>query len=344
MATSHSATIDDEVLEDGSEKGGTPEEIEKPLLAYRPEEEMLLWKNQSPVVLWQLQLFLDALMAAHDEAEDSVYKAQRKAVLKIEMGVIRDGNMGEALQAAFDRVQIALIENMTRNLPSGKSMGPHLPTFNISSAALISQQSNCNRPNTLDPRPFRALRTKQAHALYVVQIVEHQTFDDGRLSRCTSPSNRPIASWLPKRPANPLTYHQGNGHPPTNTPTSEGISAQDIAAVTKIVSVALEHLDTREVEEQPKTAEDYQILLKKKEELMTLYNRVLQVLSFTRLRREGESQVPTIETVDELGTGYSTLLRGVESVLARVIVWIEEYEHDNGINTGVSGSSSARTP
>ncbi|UQC77409.1 uncharacterized protein CLUP02_02877 [Colletotrichum lupini] len=136
----------------------------------------------------------------------------------------------------------------------------------------------------------------------------------------------------------------GNDNPPTSTPTSEGINAQDIAAVTKIVSVALEHLDTREVEEQPKTAEDYQLLLKKKEELMTLYNRVLQVLNFTRLRREGESQVPTIEAVDELGTGYSTLLRGVESVLARVIVWIEEYEHDNGINTGVSGSSSARTP
>ncbi|KAF4774843.1 hypothetical protein HER10_EVM0003991 [Colletotrichum scovillei] len=141
MATSHGATVEDEVLEDGSEKGGTSEETEKPLLAYRLEEEMLLWKNQSPIVLWQLQLFLDALVAAHDEAEDctidldidayltkrwrrrqrvkytrglAVYKAQRKAILKIEMGVIRDGNMGEALQAAFDRVQIALIENMTR--------------------------------------------------------------------------------------------------------------------------------------------------------------------------------------------------------------------------------------
>lgn len=44
----------------------------------------------------------------------AVYKAQRKAVLKIEIGVIRDGNMEEALQAAFDRVQIALIENMAR--------------------------------------------------------------------------------------------------------------------------------------------------------------------------------------------------------------------------------------
>ncbi|KAK1722215.1 uncharacterized protein CLUP02_02876 [Colletotrichum lupini] len=141
MATSHSATVEDGVLEDGSERGGTSEETEKPFLAYKPEVEMLLWKNQSPVVLWQLQLFLDALVAAHDEVGDymidldidayltkrwrrrkrvkytrglAVYKAQRKAVLKIEMEVIRGGNMGQTLQAAFDRVQIALIENMTR--------------------------------------------------------------------------------------------------------------------------------------------------------------------------------------------------------------------------------------
>ncbi|KAJ3941572.1 uncharacterized protein N0V96_008284 [Colletotrichum fioriniae] len=134
-----------------------------------------------------------------------------------------------------------------------------------------------------------------------------------------------------------------NGNPPTSTPTSGSISAQDIAAVTKLVSHVLEHLDTREIQEHPKTAEDYQMLLKKKEELMSLYNRVLQVLRFTRLRRVGESQAPTIETVDELGTGYSTLLKGVESVLARVIVWIEEYEHDNGINTGVSGGQAAPT-
>ncbi|EXF82388.1 hypothetical protein CFIO01_01848 [Colletotrichum fioriniae PJ7] len=141
MATSHSATVEDDVLEDRFEKVGVSQETEKPLLAYKPEEEMFLWKNQSPIVLWQLQLFLEALVAAHEEAEDcmidleidtyltkrwrrrkrakytrglAVYKAQRKAVLKIEIGVIRDGNMGEALQAAFDRVQIALIENMTR--------------------------------------------------------------------------------------------------------------------------------------------------------------------------------------------------------------------------------------
>ncbi|KAL0778874.1 hypothetical protein CaCOL14_005132, partial [Colletotrichum acutatum] len=303
---------------------GISDETEKPLLAYKPGQEILVWKNQSPVVLWQLHLFIEALVAAHDEAEDcmidldidayltkrwrrrkrvkytrglAVCKAQQKAVAKIEMGVIRDGNMGEALQAAFDRIQIALIENTTR------------VNFLLSMLKPIRQiGSSASRLALRDPsKLMRSCRTNSRIHLMMADSVN------------------------------------GNGNPPTSTPTSEGISAQDIAAVTKLVSVALEHLDTREVEEQPKTAEDYQMLLKKKEELMTLYNRVLQMLSFTRLRSEGESQAPKIETVNELGTGYSTLLKGVESVLARVIVWIEEYEHDNGINNGVSGSSFART-
>ncbi|KAK1657434.1 hypothetical protein BDP55DRAFT_721442 [Colletotrichum godetiae] len=144
MGSFRSVIAEDEVLK-GFERVGTVtfEEPEEPLLNYKPEEDMRSWKNQSPMVLGQLQLFLEALVAAHDEAEDcitdleiggdsyfakrwrhrkrvkytkglAVYKAQRKAVLKIEMRIIRGGNMGEALQAAFDRVQIALIENMVR--------------------------------------------------------------------------------------------------------------------------------------------------------------------------------------------------------------------------------------
>ncbi|KAK1621741.1 hypothetical protein BDP81DRAFT_455938 [Colletotrichum phormii] len=144
MGSFRSVIAEDEVLK-GFERVGTVtvEEPEKPLLNYKPEEDMRSWKNQSPIFLAQLQLFLEALVAAHDEAEDcitdldiggdsylakrrrrrkrvkytkglAVYKNQSKAVLEIEMRVIRGGNMGEALQAAFDRVQTALIENMVR--------------------------------------------------------------------------------------------------------------------------------------------------------------------------------------------------------------------------------------
>ncbi|KAK1657435.1 hypothetical protein BDP55DRAFT_638767 [Colletotrichum godetiae] len=139
-----------------------------------------------------------------------------------------------------------------------------------------------------------------------------------------------------------LTHHQENVNPQSNVSASSNMSAQDIASMTELMSHALESLEMRGVPEHTKTAEEYQALLKKKEELMDLYNGVSQKLSFTQQRREGESQARTLETVDVLGTGYTKLLRGIESVLARVIVWIEEYEHDNGINTGVSEIQSAR--
>ncbi|KXH41321.1 hypothetical protein CSAL01_02801 [Colletotrichum salicis] len=139
-----------------------------------------------------------------------------------------------------------------------------------------------------------------------------------------------------------LMHHQGNVNLQSNASASSNMSAQDIATIIGLMSHALESLDMRDVPEHTKTAEEYQALLKKKEELMDLYNGVSKKLSFAQQRREGESQARTLETVDVLGTGFTKLLRGVESVLARVIVWIEEYEHDNEINTGVSENQSAR--
>ncbi|OHF03636.1 hypothetical protein CORC01_00955 [Colletotrichum orchidophilum] len=116
---------------------------------------------------------------------------------------------------------------------------------------------------------------------------------------------------------------------------------EEAMAMINIMSNALQAMETRDVQEHPKTAEEYELVLESKESLTRMRKTALAELHFAQDRLKEEKETRMVAALNEIERGYQQYNRSVEDILARVIVWIEEYEHDNGMNTGVSGNQSA---
>ncbi|GKT54081.1 hypothetical protein ColTof4_06235 [Colletotrichum tofieldiae] len=108
----------------------------------------------------------------------------------------------------------------------------------------------------------------------------------------------------------------------------------------EILSTALSSMNIAEVVESAKTPEEYKLVLEYKTQIAAMRTTATNSRATVQELRKNTPDTTTAKALEEIEQGFDKFLTGIEGLLARVIEWMEDYEHEPGRANGDSAPAA----
>ncbi|GKT46903.1 uncharacterized protein ColSpa_07084 [Colletotrichum spaethianum] len=125
---------------------------------------------------------------------------------------------------------------------------------------------------------------------------------------------------------------------PEDTPVNT--SLKEAMKTCEILASALSSMNIAEVVETAKTPEEYKLVLEYKTQIFAMRTTAINSQAAVQDLRKNTSDETTAKALEEIEQGFDKFLTGIEGLLARVIEWIENYEHEPDRKDGDSAPAA----